>query len=155
MFPKPRKHRQCGQRRNCLSSRKPSPFVLTQINFSSFLQCGQIGHASSGASSRSSFFAFFAIGFSLGRTSGSAAGRPAGAEPREKLVVAPPVATVVRTPIPQRRSRYRLASARMSTWCSRQGCDRSCTLRVASHQSARPGDRCGSRSRRPQLKTHW
>ena len=56
MFPKPRKHRQCGQSKNCFFSRNPAPFDLHQTSLSSFRQCGQIGHTSSGASTRSSFF---------------------------------------------------------------------------------------------------
>ena len=73
MFPKPRKHRQCGHSKNCLRSMKPSPFDFTQMNFSSFLQCGQIGHALAGASTRSSFFA---ISVSIGRTVAISGSRP-------------------------------------------------------------------------------
>jgi hypothetical protein len=56
MFPKPKKHRQCGQSKNCFFSINPAPFDLHQTSLSSFRQCGQIGHTSSGASTRSIFF---------------------------------------------------------------------------------------------------
>jgi hypothetical protein len=43
----------------------PIPFDLTQINFNSVLQCGQMGQMSSGASSMSSFLRMVCQGSSV------------------------------------------------------------------------------------------